>query len=209
MITHDVQRGLDVLVGLLNTAPDVCGREELADPAALHGFLVRHGIGGAKPPAGSDLAGVLRVRSGFREVLGAGSVRAAVELVNALILRAGTTPGLAHRDGPGWQVRHYAAGGAPADDLAAEMGMALAAVIVAGEWERLRRCAAPGCARHFLDLSRNRSRRYCDFRTCGNRLHVAAYRNRRRTGSGGMTAAPAGGAETGFPVPVPPARRSS
>jgi len=28
--------------------------------------------------------------------------------------------------------------------------------------------------------ARNRSRRYCDSRTCGNRLHVAAYRARRR-----------------------------
>jgi predicted RNA-binding Zn ribbon-like protein len=35
--------------------------------------------------------------------------------------------------------------------------------------------------RVFVDLSRNRSRRYCDSRTCGNRLHVAAYRARQRT----------------------------
>ena len=32
-----------------------------------------------------------------------------------------------------------------------------------------------------VDLSRNRSKRYCDSRTCGNRLHVAAYRARQRT----------------------------
>ena len=41
------------------------------------------------------------------------------------------------------------------------------------------RCASPTCRDVFVDLSRNRSRRYCDSRTCGNRLHVAAYRARR------------------------------
>ena len=40
-------------------------------------------------------------------------------------------------------------------------------------------CASPTCREVFLDLSRNRSRRYCDSRTCGNRLHVAAYRARK------------------------------
>jgi predicted RNA-binding Zn ribbon-like protein len=57
----------------------------------------------------------------------------------------------------------------------------LAFIVVAGERERLRRCEAPDCVRVFVDLSRNRSRRYCDSRTCGNRLHVAAYRARQRT----------------------------
>ena len=67
-----------------------------------------------------------------------------------------------------------------ADHLAADCGMALAFFVTAGEQERLRRCEAPDCRRAFVDVSRNRSRRYCDSRTCGNRLHVAAYRARRK-----------------------------
>ena len=58
--------------------------------------------------------------------------------------------------------------------------MALAFVLVAGERQRLATCDAPGCERVLVDLSRNRSRRYCDSRTCGNRLHVAAYRARQQ-----------------------------
>jgi len=58
--------------------------------------------------------------------------------------------------------------------------IALAQVISAGERERLRRCEAPDCDDALIDLSRNRSKRYCDARTCGNRLHVAAYRERRK-----------------------------
>jgi predicted RNA-binding Zn ribbon-like protein len=59
--------------------------------------------------------------------------------------------------------------------------MALAHVVVAGETERLRVCEAPDCSSVLIDMSRNRSKRYCDARTCGNRLNVAAYRARKRS----------------------------
>jgi predicted RNA-binding Zn ribbon-like protein len=66
-----------------------------------------------------------------------------------------------------------------ADRIAAHLAMGLAELMVAGESGRLRSCASPACRDVFLDESRNRSRRYCDSRTCGNRLHVAAYRARK------------------------------
>ena len=57
--------------------------------------------------------------------------------------------------------------------------MGLAELLVAGESERVRSLRRPACREVFVDLSSNRSRRYCDSRTCGNRLHVAAYRARK------------------------------
>jgi predicted RNA-binding Zn ribbon-like protein len=87
-------------------------------------------------------------------------------------------------------VHYFAPCAAIADHLAAEAGMAVAFIVVAGERERLRRCGAPDCARVFVDLSRNRSRRYCDSRTCGNRLHVAAYRARQRTAADSADSSP-------------------
>jgi predicted RNA-binding Zn ribbon-like protein len=81
-------------------------------------------------------------------------------------------------------VHYFAPGAALADHLAVDCGMALAQVIASGERERLRRCEAPDCDQVLVDLSRNRSKRYCDARTCGNRLHVAAYRERRRSAAG-------------------------
>ena len=50
---------------------------------------------------------------------------------------------------------------------------------LAGELSRLAVCAEPSCAGIVLDLSRNRSRRFCST-ACGNRVAVAAYRARRR-----------------------------
>jgi predicted RNA-binding Zn ribbon-like protein len=60
--------------------------------------------------------------------------------------------------------------------------MAFIDVIRTDDFDRLRECAADDCSAVLVDLSRNRSKRYCDSRTCGNRLHVAAYRARQKTG---------------------------
>jgi len=68
----------------------------------------------------------------------------------------------------------------PGDRLAAEAGMAFADLIRAGELDRLRVCAGDDCDAVLVDLTRNRSRIYCDTGNCGNRQHVAAYRARQR-----------------------------
>jgi predicted RNA-binding Zn ribbon-like protein len=44
---------------------------------------------------------------------------------------------------------------------------------------RLKICAASDCEAVLIDLSRNRSGKFCDTGNCGNRQHVAAYRERR------------------------------
>ncbi|WP_037606506.1 CGNR zinc finger domain-containing protein [Streptacidiphilus rugosus] len=180
LITHDTECALDVLVELLNTAPEAGGQEGLPDLAALRGFVVRRELSDIGPLTPGDLEGVRRLRHRFWEVLAAETTRDAAELLNAMVARAGTTPRLTDHDGHDWHVHYFAPGAALADRLAAEAGIALSMVIVAGERDRMRRCEAPDCVRVFVDLSRNRSRRYCDSRTCGNRLHVAAYRARQR-----------------------------
>lgn len=54
-----------------------------------------------------------------------------------------------------------------------------AAQLLAGDdRHRLKCCDA--CDRLFLDLSRNRSRRWCDMRDCGNRDKIRRFRERRR-----------------------------
>ena len=57
--------------------------------------------------------------------------------------------------------------------------MAFADVIRSGELARLRVCAAADCDDVLVDLSKNRSRRYCGT-ACSNRVNVAAFRARRR-----------------------------
>ncbi|MFF9577708.1 CGNR zinc finger domain-containing protein [Streptomyces rubiginosohelvolus] len=193
LIPHDTRIALDTVVDLMNTAPESepppdgtgDGHEDgLADIPALYAFAERHHISGVGTLGEKDLAAVRDVRDRFAEVFAAPDPRTAADLVNRLVAAAGTTPQLTDHDGYDWHVHYFAPDASIADHLAADCGMALAFIIVAGEQERLRRCEAPDCGHAFVDLSRNRSRRYCSSRTCGNRLHVAAYRARRKEAAG-------------------------
>jgi predicted RNA-binding Zn ribbon-like protein len=63
--------------------------------------------------------------------------------------------------------------------MSTEAAMALADVIRGKEMDRMRICESDDCDAAVLDLSRNRSKRYCDTGNCANRAHVAAYRARQ------------------------------
>jgi predicted RNA-binding Zn ribbon-like protein len=182
LINHDTRCALEQAVDLLNTAGLGDAPDALSDVAALRRFVREQDVSDVRTERldAADLRAVRALRDRFTEVFAADSDAAAAELINALVAAAGTTPRLTDHDGHDWHVHYFAPGASLAHHLAADCGMALAFLVVAGERERLRRCAAPGCGRAFVDLSRNRSRRYCSSRTCGNRLHVAAYRARQR-----------------------------
>lgn len=182
---HDTQQALGVVVDLVNTAAETCGEEHLTGLDGLRAFVDRNEISEVGDLDGADLVAVRRLRGRFRAVFLAGEQRAAVDQVNAIVAEARTTPRLTDHDGYDWHVHYFAPGATLAEHLAADGGMALAFVLAAGQLDRLRTCDAPNCDRVLVDLSRNRSRRYCDSRTCGNRLHVAAYRARRRVAAAG------------------------
>ncbi|MFI2371439.1 CGNR zinc finger domain-containing protein [Streptomyces sp. NPDC018833] len=185
LIPHDTRIALDTVVDLVNTAPEGGQEDGLADVAALDEFVRGHDISDVAELGEKDLEALQDVRARFAEIFAERDSRTAAELINRLVAAAGTTPQLTDHDGYDWHVHYFAPGASVAEHLAADCGMALAFIVVAGEQERLRRCEAPDCGRAFVDLSRNRSRRYCDSRTCGNRLHVAAYRARRREAAAG------------------------
>ncbi|MFL6076049.1 MAG: CGNR zinc finger domain-containing protein [Mycobacteriales bacterium] len=177
---HDMVVALSDAVALVNTAPEAGGREGLPDLAALRRFAAERRLTEIGTPTLAELAEVRAVRSDLRAVFLASSRREAAELLNTLLAGVRIAPRLTDHDDFGWHVHYFAAGAGMAHNLAADCAMALARLVVAGEHDRLRSCAAPACANLFVDMSRNRSRRYCDSRTCGNRLHVAAYRARHR-----------------------------
>jgi len=184
LITHDTRCALDLVVDLVNTTPDGDVTDGLPDVAALEDFAREHDLSDVGALSEFDLSAVRKIRGRFAAVFATTDARTAAGLINELVAAAGTTPRLTAHDGYDWHVHYFAPGASVADHIAADCGMALAFFVVAGEQERLRRCEAPDCRRAFVDLSRNRSRRYCDSRTCGNRLHVAAYRARRKEATG-------------------------
>lgn len=55
-----------------------------------------------------------------------------------------------------------------------------AEVLVSNEMNRLKTCADPVCGWVFLDKSRNKSRRWCDMKDCGNRAKASRFYKRKR-----------------------------
>jgi predicted RNA-binding Zn ribbon-like protein len=61
---------------------------------------------------------------------------------------------------------------------------AAAELLVSGERELVRECDSASCRWLFLDRSRNRSRRWCDMKTCGNRVKARRHYRRRKKAAG-------------------------
>lgn len=182
LFSHDTEHALASLVDLVNTAPSTSNDEALPDLAALEDWVLEHDVSGLGRLTEEDLAGVHQLRARVLTVFHAEDDATAAAAVNGLISQAPVTPRLTDHDGYDFHIHYFAEGASLADHLAVDGGMALAQVLTAGERERLRLCDAPDCDQVLIDLSRNRSKRYCDARTCGNRLHVAAYRSRQKAG---------------------------
>jgi len=176
-------------VELINTGRSADG-DGLAKLADLQEMADRYVFAGVRGKV-ADLTAARDYRARLDSIVescAAGDEAAAIDQINTLLSRTGATPQIAAHDGRGPHL-HVSRPTAPlADRMAAHFAMGLAWLVVAGEAVRIRTCASPNCSEVFVDFSRNRSRRYCDSRTCGNRLHVAAYRARKQSPAGATTA---------------------
>ncbi|MEU6738506.1 CGNR zinc finger domain-containing protein [Streptosporangium sandarakinum] len=177
---HDMVYSLATLIDLINTSPSVGGEEGLGDLRALGEFVERQQVSNVGRLRAADLTEVRALRESFHRVIVAPDRATVIIRLNTLLGGTRITPTLAEHDGHPLHIHYFAPGASLAERLSADLGVALAYLLVEDEWERLRSCSAPDCDHFFLDESRNRSRVYCDSRTCGNRMHVAAYRARRR-----------------------------
>jgi predicted RNA-binding Zn ribbon-like protein len=173
--THDTELSLSATAALVNT-----GRapvEEMPDVAALDQFIADWEWTGSRTHDKAELTAVLRLRSRLAR-LWEMTADEAVVLVNGLLAEANALPQLVKHDGWDYHI-HATSPDAPlADRMAVDAAMAFADVIRVGEFGRLRVCAADDCEDVLVDLSKNRSRRFCGL-TCANRVNVAAYRSRR------------------------------
>jgi predicted RNA-binding Zn ribbon-like protein len=169
----------DTTAALVLTADLVNSDDVLADVRSLEAFLGKHLVEPRRQATAADLDAVRALRPRLRAVWQAKAPEALANLVNELLRDSGARPRLVdHGGGWGWHLHVTGHDAALQHRIAAQAGFAFADLVRLGEADRLRRCEAPDCEAVFVDLSRNRSRRYCDTGNCGNRQHVAAYRER-------------------------------
>jgi predicted RNA-binding Zn ribbon-like protein len=175
LFTHDTETSFNATAALVNTGRG--GAEELPDIAALDTFVGHWGWTGSRTRDQAELDAVRALRPRLA-ALWEMTEDEAVRLVNTLLRDANALPQLLKHDG--WEYHiHATSPDAPlADRMAVDAAMAFADLIRSDELGRLRYCAAGDCDNVLVDLSKNRSRRFCSL-TCANRVNVAAYRSRR------------------------------
>lgn len=170
VFAHDTEVALAAAAALVNV--------DLPGPEELDAFVAEHRWTGSRTRDAAELDAVRALQPRLRRWWEL-ELDPLVDDVNALLHEAGALPQLvAHDDWP--YHLHATAPDAPlADRIAVEAAMAFVDVVRQGELDRLQVCDAPECGDAYVDLSKNRSRRYCST-ACSNRVNVKAFRARRR-----------------------------
>ena len=176
LFAHDTEASLRAAVSLVNSAEEP---DTLTEISQLDAWYAEHEFTGRHDSDAAELDAVRALRPVLRELLTA-ERDVAAELVNTLLADAQAVPQLRRHDGLDWHI-HAVPADAPFERrVAVEAAMAMIDVIRADELSRLSVCADQRCEGLVLDLSRNRSRRFCST-ACANRNAVAAYRARARS----------------------------
>jgi predicted RNA-binding Zn ribbon-like protein len=174
LFTHDTEVALAAAAALVNTdQPD----DELDSIAALDEFVTSWGWTGGRRHNLTELNAVRALRPRLRKVWEVDE-DGAVTIVNQLLREGRALPQLVRHDEWDYHL-HATSPDAPlADRMSVEAALAFTDVIRAKELDRLQVCVAADCTDVLVDLSKNRSRRYCST-SCGNRHNVSAFRARR------------------------------
>jgi predicted RNA-binding Zn ribbon-like protein len=176
---HDTEIALMESAALVNTLSG--GVDTLDRPAGLDTFLVQFPFSGIRLGTDEELQSVRAVRERLRTLWEAADRDSAAEIVNDILRDAEARPYLTKHDQYDWHL-HVTAPDAPlAQRIGAEAAMGFLDLIRADDLDRLKICSADDCRDVVVDLSRNKSKLFCDTGNCGNRMNVAAYRARKRS----------------------------
>jgi predicted RNA-binding Zn ribbon-like protein len=178
LFAHDTEVALIAAAALVNT--DDRDGERLPDTAALAEFLTAQRWTGRFDGTVKELQAVRDLRPRLRRIWESDEDQA-VEIVNAMLAENNALPQLVRHDGWPYHVHAVPSDAPLASRMAVEAAMAFVDVIREGELGRLRICDYHDCASVVVDLSKNRSKRFCDL-GCGNRAAVNAYRARKAAG---------------------------
>ena len=176
LFAHDTEVALLAAAALVNTAEQSGDRlERVSD---LDDFVAAWGWTGSRRHDRAELEQVRALRPRLRRPWELDETGVVAE-VNAILRDTDALPQLVRHDEWDFHLHASPPEASLANRMAVEAAMALVDVVRQGELERLRICDADDCADVVVDLSKNRSRRYCST-TCSSRVNVAAFRARQR-----------------------------
>ena len=178
--SHPTTEGLEAVRRFVNTVHHEQGEdeEELRSAADLARCIEDEGHGRIDVKA-SDLRRAIEVREALRDVMGANNGEPlnpeAVELLNKAAARAKVVA--AFDDYASWRIEPASNG---VDRVLGEMLATVFRSMSDGSWQRMKACGNPDCRWAFYDASKNRSGRWCEMASCGNRMKARAFRERTR-----------------------------
>ena len=176
LFAHDTEVALRAAAALVNTEEQAGDR--LSSVEDLDRFVAKWGWTGSRRRDAGELEQVRAMRPRLRGLweLDADGV---VTEVNAILRHSHAMPQLVRHDEWDYHLHATRPEASLADRIVVEAAMAFVDVVRQGELDRLRVCDADDCYDVVVDLSKNRSRRYCSA-TCSSRVNVAAFRARQR-----------------------------
>jgi len=177
IFTDDTTDALQASVWLVNSAEHPDTLETLADEET---FLEEFPYTGRLDRDEVELADLRSIRPRLRALLLAPRDEMAAR-VNDVLTDTPVAPQLVRHGDTDWHLHAVGDERPLAERVLIETAMALVDVIRQDEGSRLSICDDETCEAIALDLSRNRSKRYCS-PICANRNAVAAYRARQAEG---------------------------
>ncbi|HYG57651.1 MAG TPA: CGNR zinc finger domain-containing protein [Symbiobacteriaceae bacterium] len=162
--------------------------DRLKSPEWLSAFLQEHGLAAPVPPAPAEMQALKELRACLRSMLArvaAGEClgEADVAALNGLMAAGPVSRQMGVKDGA------YRLDLVPLDEgwtrVQAEVAASFARTLSEGEAGRVRICGNADCLWAFYDDTRNRTKKFCDDKLCGNLVKVRRFRAKQKAAQGG------------------------
>lgn len=166
--------------------------DRLDRPAWLEELLREHGLS-ACVPSPDELAALKRLRALLFDVVrslvdGRRPPAEAIASIDRTMAQGAYVKRL-EADDAGYAIRESPAAPGWTQAMAA-IAASFAGLLASGGASRLRLCDNPDCRWVYVDETRNRSKRYCDDKMCGNLMKVRRFRARRKAATAAEPSAP-------------------
>ncbi|MHA6531197.1 CGNR zinc finger domain-containing protein [Paenibacillus sp. BAC0078] len=166
-------------------------RDKLEEPEWLADWLKQHSLPAALPPEPAELEQLQQLRGLLWDevqklVQGHAPDKTLLEQLNVYMSQGPTIRQIVW-NGDGKAEISLLPQRADWGQVMAEITSSFAAAVLEKETSRFRICENPDCLWVYYDDTRNRSKRYCDDKLCGNLMKVRRFRARKKAGDKGST----------------------
>ncbi|MFC5472279.1 CGNR zinc finger domain-containing protein [Cohnella suwonensis] len=162
---------------------DGTAKDRLDDEAWFREWIEYERLNPERLPNGKEMASLKKLRELLQRMAEAFAAGAPLSAADLDALNAAMAEGAVIRqvtsDGTSYKLTHVAVG-RDWRGIEAIIAASFAETMAEGDPSRIRICDNPNCRWVYHDDTRNRSKRYCDDKLCGNLMKVRRFRARQK-----------------------------